>query len=259
MTSAFIVPDITIRGSSAPGQAGLSVDAQCVWDGLAEHDGRSCTVCRRITSYNKNVLRSSDLNATGTKGVINIPIPVPVSERMPKSVPYEDEPTMRPSQPPAVALAVVMKALEDELAHLKLELAPYQAAYNKHDASLGKQKRKLLAKKIATLLKAIDTKADQIYGLYDVLEGQKADGHVISEEAVEVTLNSLGLDLAELGASIGKKREMKNRGAQIGRSHDDTFDGSSDGEDLPWEGIEETVRTSKSRRSSGSRRSTLGA
>jgi hypothetical protein len=118
MTSAFIVPDITIRG--LPLEKGaeptLSSAAQRVLDGLAHHDGQNCTVCRRITSHD----HGKENHEEKVKETLKILRPVPVSQRMPEAGEWNEEPTVRPSQPPATALVIVMKELEDELNHLKM-------------------------------------------------------------------------------------------------------------------------------------------
>jgi len=136
---------------------------------------------------------------------------------------------MRPSVAPALALATVMKGLEDELAHLKIELAQYQAIYNKHDASLSMRKRKAVKSRIERLLKAIDIKADQIYALYDVLEGQKESGQELSEKEVEVTLMDIGIDIDNLRKEKPEKEP------------EDQDSGEDSELDLPWEGIEDTI------------------
>jgi hypothetical protein len=114
MTSAFIVPDITIRGLPTETEAEpiLSAAAQHVLDGLTQHDGQNCTVCRRIASH--------DHGKEKAKESLKVPRPIPVSERMPQAGEWNEEPTVRPAQPPAIALALVMKGLEDELSHLKM-------------------------------------------------------------------------------------------------------------------------------------------
>ncbi len=251
MTSAFILPDITLQGlpSSGEAQPVLSAAAQHVLDGIAQHDGRNCTVCSRVIPFNKQKQGHDDTKSNTT---IKVPALVPVSERMPEPTPYEEEPTMRPSQPPAKALAVVMKALQDELAHLKMELARYQAAYNKHDPSLSKRMRKSVYKKIEALLKTIDVKADQIYALYDVLEGQKADGPEMCDKELELTLNSIGVDLDNLGRESGLEQPHASRGAGVAES---VRSDESDEEDLPWEGLENTAETSKSGQAQTRRRS----
>lgn len=231
MTSAFILPDITLpsglQGSEHPA---LSADARRVLDKLAHHDGHNCTVCARVASFETK----ENTKTYPTNQRILIMKPVPVSERMPVQGPYEDEPTMRPANTPGLALATVMKSLEDELAHLKMELAQYQAMYNKHDASLSMRKRKNLKAKIENLLKTIDTKADQIYNLYDVLEGQKHSGQELSERDIEITLQSLGVDLEKLH----QDKSLNDK--------DEKFEDEDSDLDLPWEGIEDTTGTEKS-------------
>ena len=287
MTSAYIIPDITMQHPLVEGEA-------CTHKSVVGHGARDCTICQR-SSWAKTAL-SAIHDAAEQKvkpATIKIPKPVPVSERMPQTVPGEkdeEEATMRPSQPPHVALAVVMKGLEDELAHLKLTLARYQGIYDRHDASLGKRKRKALCTKIAQLLKTIDVKADQIYALYDVLEGQKTDDDG-QDERLEMTLQSIGINIDDLhltddrthgkagrgdGDDDGEGQSTKNltsfsaqplprHGARDPNDDEEHRDarGSSDEEDddqddeeddddddhLPWEGIdEETGYSTRSRR-----------
>ena len=240
MTSAFIVPDITIRNPGVDSRAvpGMTKEALGVTNGTVKHYSQNCTVCKRTISHDEHHEHSA----------INIPKPVPVSDRMPESSPYEEEPTIRPAQAPGLALAIVVKGLEDELAHLKIELAHYQALYNGHDPALSKRKRKSVYHEIETLLKAIEVKADQVYALYDVLEGQKQDGHEISEEEVEITLQSIGIDVAGLHLRGGGQDE-EQQDEEEKPSERQPWDLDSDGEsvdDLPWEGIETTVETMKS-------------
>lgn len=220
VTSAFIIPDITLSVAMNGGHPTLSAKAKKVLDTLCHHDGGNCTVCTRVASFENNV---------EMKQSVCIQKPVPVSDRMPIPGPYEDEPTMRPSVTPGLALATVMKGLEDELAHLKIELAQYQAVYNKHDPSLSMRKRKAVKARIESLLKAIDTKADQIYALYDVLEGQKETGQELSEKEVEVTLMDIGIDVDALKKD---KPEQDPEGEDSGEDSE---------LDLPWEGIEDTT------------------
>ena len=220
VTSAFIIPDITLSVAMNGGHPTLSTKAKKVLDTLCHHDGGNCTVCTRVASFENNV---------ETKQTVSIQKPIPVSDRMPVPGPYEDEPTMRPSVTPGLALATVMKGLEDELAHLKIELAQFQAVYNRHDPSLSMRKRKAVKARIESLLKAIDTKADQIYALYDVLEGQKETGQELSEKEVEVTLMDIGIDVDAL------KKDTTEQDLEGGDSGEDSE------LDLPWEGIEDTT------------------
>jgi Centrosome microtubule-binding domain of Cep57/Centrosome localisation domain of PPC89 len=232
LTSAFILPDITLRYAETE-PVRLSESAQKVLDSVAGHDGRNCTVCKRLLPEGVTHKHEEDHRET-----ISIPKPVPVSERMPEPSIYNEEPTLRPSRPPAVALATVLKGLEDELSHLKMQLAVAQSSFSKHDASLGKRQRKSLSTKIEKLLKEIDTKADQIYALYDVLEGQKQEGHEMTEKEMEVTLQSIGIDVHGAGNLTGATDESFHRKTQS--VHVDDSDEDYDVE-LPWEGFESTA------------------
>jgi hypothetical protein len=181
ITSAFIIPDISFNvttvekvhptTSAEPATTEkvhptLSANARRVLDDLCKHDCQNCTVCTRVASFDTK---------NHTKHKVTIPKPVPVSERMPDPTPYEDEPTIRPSIEPGLALATVIKGLGDEIAHLKLEHARVTKAYGKHDPSLGMRHRKSLKQRMDQLVLEIERKSDQLYGLYDVLEGQKSD------------------------------------------------------------------------------------
>ena len=236
MTSAFILPDITIRQPVPE----LSAACEKVLNDLKNHKEQNCTVCHQT------VQPGSNHDHTGaSKATITIPKPIPVSDRMPEPTEYNEDPTIRPSQPPAFALAFVLKGLEDELAHQKMQLGHYQKLYAGHDPALSKRQRKSVYAKVETLLKDIDVKADQIYSLYDVLEGQKQDGHQITEQEVEVTLQSIGVDVADLGLRGGDvDNSLTNKPAERHPWDLDSNDGSE--EDLPWEGIESTAGTAKS-------------
>lgn len=231
MTSAFILPDITLHGAAAmvEEKVKLSPSAQRALDEVSQHDRNNCGVCKNAAKCSCNPEKSNDRHS------VNVPKPVPVSDRMPKPTAYNEEPTMRPSQPPALALASVLKALEDELSHLKMQLALFQTAYNKHDASLSKRQRKSLHRKIERVMRDAETKSDQIYALYDVLEGQKQNGEDMTEEQVEVTLQSIGIPT---GVEEPENTRQSGTKGKLNLGDDES---ESDDEDLPWEGIESTT------------------
>ncbi|KAG2420908.1 hypothetical protein HFD88_000522 [Aspergillus terreus] len=239
MTSAFILPDITLHHADAIAEdpSRLPESAQRALDSATQHNGKNCTVCKRSVP-------GATCDHTGQS--VKIPKPVPVSERMPEPSPYNEDPTLRPAQSPAVALATVLKALEDELSHLKMQLVTYQGAYNKLDASLSKRQRKSLGTKIEKILKDIDMKADQIYALYDVLEGQKQTGHEMSEQEMEMTLQSIGIDAGANRTTDVTTTTDKSAQKNVGAEYDE------DDEELPWEGIESTMDMTG--RSGGSQR-----
>jgi len=202
MTSAYLVADIdAAKQGNGKERPVLSATARQVLDGLCEHNHnrQNCSVCLRLASFDTK---------SASKTTIRVQKPVPVSKRTSSPVPYEDEPTLRPAVSPGVALATVLKALEDEVAHLKMRHTEVQQAYNEHDASLGKRERKTMKAELDSLLAKIESKSDQIYALYDVLEGQAQAGQEMTQELVEVTLTKMF------------NAELDNE------------------EELPWEGIE---------------------
>lgn len=144
--------------------------------------------------------------------------PVPMVKEATEPTPHEEEPTLRPSQPPALALASVIRGLEDELLLAKRQLAQYQDLYNNQNPALAKRARKSLKEKMEKLLRTIDGKADHIYSLYDVVEGQKQQGQGMTDEQLQATLKSMGIE-------------------------------------IPWEGIQSTSETQRSCSTNRSRRS----
>ncbi|KAL1624321.1 hypothetical protein SLS56_007860 [Neofusicoccum ribis] len=210
MTSAFILPDITVDARSMPSK-------------IQQHDDADCTVCRKASCSGEHTTP------------VDIPNPVPVSERMPDDV----DATLRPSQPPPLALATVIKELQDELTHLNLQKAAYDSLLRSHDPALSKRKRKTVEAKIADLLQAISAKSDQIYALYDVVEGQKAAGQLndVDEKEIEETLLSVGIDPEDMREKTQKKGK---RVVIEEREKDSEIGGLTDDDDLPWEGISDT-------------------
>lgn len=161
----------------------LSNNARKVLEDLCEHNCKNCTVCTRITAH-RGTISASDM-AKGKKRII-IPRPIPATERD-----LPEDATMRPSQSPGHALALVIKGLEDESHHMQLELSRLQAKYSSSDKSIGRGDRIHLAETIRILLKKLEVKSDQIYSLYDVLEGQKAADQAMTEEELEMTVYSI--------------------------------------------------------------------
>jgi hypothetical protein len=141
----------------------LSTSARHVLDSLCpEHRAKNCMLCTRVTSFGDKTTGGAPIRSAN---------PVPVSKRMPATTSYEDEPTIRPSIEPGLALATVIKGLEDEIAHLKMRQSEVQAQYQNLDASLGKRERRRIGKELESLLQQLEFKGDQLYGLYDALEG----------------------------------------------------------------------------------------
>lgn len=225
MTSAFILPDITMNFINRVETASSIVLNP------AQHESKNCTVCHDALPA------SSETNKTAPA----IPNPVPVSERMPAATPGNEDPTIRPSQPPSLALATVLKQFEDEISHLRLELARQETLYNAHDPSLSKRRRKEVYGRIGKLLAVLERKSDMVYALYDVLEGQKGMG----KEEVEETLRSLGVGVAqETGTGKGmNKGRSKDNDADMGGVESGTENENEDGNDaeVPFDGFEDSL------------------
>jgi hypothetical protein len=153
MTSALLVPDITLEISK---NRGLSKDAHATLDKLAPHDPSKCTVCRRVLD--------SDVS-------IEIPMPIPVSSQDDDNI----DATIRPSESPLEALSRVIKEVEDEIAHLKLNMHFAEQRLAAHLPSGNRRERRNIYRAIASLNRDIEAKSGQLYSLYDVLEAHKGE------------------------------------------------------------------------------------
>ena len=214
LTSGFILPDITFNlKPTTESQAALPAHQQPPFDvaqyGNAQHHAEQV-----------DLLDLAPIEAREQPGQHTAePLALPqISDEELDITINDDETSVRPSQPPDVALAVVMESLRTELTSQRSQLAKYQSSYDRQDVALGRRQRKQLLGKIQALLASCDVKADQIYNLHDVIEGHKQNGQPITQNQVDNTLQSLGLD-------------------------------------LPWEGIESTNATAARRRSTASSRS----
>jgi len=216
LTSAFILPDITLHSRH---QLPTTTGKACI-----QHNASSCTVCHPTKD-------------------ITIPTPIPVTDRdLPQDMDITTA-TVRPSQPPPLALATVIKQVEDEIVHLKLQLQHKQQMYNQHNPALSKRKRADIRLSIDRLTAEIEKRSDQVYALYDVLEGQKqaaAQAHQAGEQApaemredeVEETLMSIGIDPAELSGRIGRAAPPVGLDGA-----GDVISSGEESEGLPWEGL----------------------
>ncbi|KAF2396951.1 hypothetical protein EJ06DRAFT_533662 [Trichodelitschia bisporula] len=172
MTSEFIIDDITMN--VRPGAR----SAEEIINNPSPHDCAGCTVCQRI-------MKAPDAAAEN----ITIPIPVPVSARPD----YLENPnaTIRPSMPPAMALARVLKELDDELAHLRMELLKWENKLAEHNPKADITTRKRLHRAVDKLHRQIEAKSDQIYMLFDVVEAHKEDLAAMNQDEVDNTIEEI--------------------------------------------------------------------
>ncbi|KAI5864926.1 hypothetical protein GGS23DRAFT_562383 [Durotheca rogersii] len=193
MTSALFMDDITLEQQKTAAKQKtnksnpeLSKDAKRVLDNLChDHDCRNCMVCARINSHKRD---EGNAHGDSKKKTVQVERPIPVSERPRDQPEYEDQSTLRPSQDPAIALAKVIKGLQDEERHIQKALAKKTAVYNECDPAIHRRMWKQMAAEIEKLRKAQDLKRDQIYYLHDVLEGLKANGLEMTSSFVEETI-----------------------------------------------------------------------
>lgn len=243
MTSAFIVPDLKIE-SRRP-----SITATTISKHDKNHDNANCTVCRRD-------------GLTSSISALRVPRLVPVSSRTPED---EIDATLRPARSPKEALALVVKELQDERAHLHIELAALRAMLEMHDASQGARKRADINAGIQETLRRLEIKDAQIYNLYDVLEGQAADGDITEQDVEDITEQiraedaregvNADVDMSHVEFERGKKGQGKRVTIRsfVDESDDEetqTHEFGRDAlrktiqddetEELPWEGFEDS-------------------
>ena len=93
----------------------------------------------------------------------------------------------------------------------------------------------LVKARIDVLTAQIETRSDQVYALYDVVEGQKQQADAtkakgeevkgISQQEIDETLESIGIDPVQLSGHVGRK-------APVGLD-----DGDDLSEESVWEGL----------------------
>jgi hypothetical protein len=217
-TSAFIIPDITIH-TALPTTSGTRAFT------LVDHKTNECTICAEADGKH-----------------IDIPLPIPVSTRD-----LGEDATLRPAWAPHISLAHVLKQLQDEVAHLKIQLAKKEAEYNAHDPALGRRRRISVHAEVLKIAAEVERRSDMVYRLYDVVEGQKgnfgtAEEHTeaasVKQDAkldheVEETLQSIGMDPVEVAGRIGRSAPEIPEGLQ------EEFSGE-ESEELPWEGLSDS-------------------
>ena len=176
----------------------LSDSARHVLNELCEHECRNCSVCGRLGAHGRHesCKTTSATKITTTvqgkqvqkKTTLRIPRPTPVSDRDMPTTSSGFEPTVRPANSPGKALARVIKTVNDEYEHLKMEMDRTWQSYRTEDSSCGGRK----SSKTMTLLVAkaneLHRKRQQLYDLHDVVEGQKAAGQLMTEEEIEMTI-----------------------------------------------------------------------
>lgn len=170
-----------------------------------------------------------------------MPVPAPAAMGVDGAVGGADrDHTQRPAQSPAMALATVISTMEFELRELKAQLASSEDDLQKHDAAMGKRQRKAVGARMERLLVEIDAKSDQIYALYDVLEGQKVAGVEMTEGEVDMTIHSI--------VDGKKKKKVSNAAAAAAAAVVNDGDDDQEADDeSSWDGFEDSADHRKRR------------
>ncbi|KAH6657267.1 hypothetical protein BKA67DRAFT_554809 [Truncatella angustata] len=212
MTSALFIDDITLESRKRAARRGeqkeavkfatetqttgvprkpiavLSSEARRVLDGLCnDHDCSNCIMCVRINAHSHDVEGGRDMG----KKVITITRPVPVTDRITNPVSADADITLRPAQEPGLALATVLKGLNDDLAHLEVKISRKNKQLGGLDPSFARRQRKQVNGQLQRLMREREVKQDQIYRIYDVIEGQKQAGQQMSQAEVDITVSSI--------------------------------------------------------------------
>ncbi|KAI4120145.1 MAG: hypothetical protein LQ345_000101 [Seirophora villosa] len=142
--------------------------------------------------------------------------PPPISDEELDITILDEEPTIRPTQSPDAALAAVIESLHVELAVQRAARDKYQDICDRHAVSINRRQRNHIHEKLKSLLESINKKSDQIYNLHDVLAGQQV--RPITQEQVDDTLQSLGLDLPFEGFGPGSAPATRRQSTASSRS-----------------------------------------
>ncbi|KAK3668189.1 hypothetical protein LTR22_000874 [Elasticomyces elasticus] len=130
--------------------------------------------------------------------------------------------TIRPSQPPRVALMKVINGLEKEVTTLKSKLGEYQRRYQAMNPATSKRQRTIVRMKMEKALKDVENRSNQVYALHDVLAGQNLadaaidDDLTIGQMELEETLTEMGFEIAEFSAYLGMESATYVRACTTG-------------------------------------------
>ncbi|KAK9430570.1 centrosome microtubule-binding domain of Cep57-domain-containing protein [Lipomyces doorenjongii] len=140
-----------------------NVNMRKAMDSISQHDPAICTVCSR-RRYRKYQLNNKE-QPSWQYATATAPQDQPEHQEH-----WEEENTIRPSMRPETAVTTVLSQLEDEFRHLKLQYQSHVDKYEHLNPAVSKHKRKALVTRLKEIIEELETKADQIYALYDVLE-----------------------------------------------------------------------------------------
>ncbi|KAL7267818.1 hypothetical protein RUND412_009582 [Rhizina undulata] len=212
-TVSFANPDLFERAQNA-------VNHQAV------HDPATCTVCsRNVRMMLKEAERNSENPLADIDNSMAAPAPPlePVSTRARardgnisgigfgagfSNRSFDSEPTFRPSGEPKKQLRKVVKQMQDEFRHLKIEYEDKTQKFMVLDPAIEKRRRKALTREMNELVAEMDYKCDQIYALYDVNE------EFVEESEDGVNAGLFEQETKEMEREIEIEREKEKLRAQ---------------------------------------------
>lgn len=134
-------------------------------DGTIEPHKRQCKVCFEDTNV-PHLHRPTSRNKTSRTNRTNLGIDN-LNNNYRES--WIEEPTPRPSMDADDAIKLIVDKMNSEFAGLKDSLASLQQDYNARDPSREQNKRREIAQHLKQLMDEMESKADEIYALYDVM------------------------------------------------------------------------------------------
>lgn len=90
-----------------------------------------------------------------------------------KSPEWDEESTLRPSTSPEDSVKLVLEKMSSELSALKDQYNGLMSDYNEHNPANHRTKRREVAAGLKELVDEMESKADQIYAMYDVIAATK--------------------------------------------------------------------------------------
>ncbi|KAJ8101051.1 centrosome microtubule-binding domain of Cep57-domain-containing protein [Lipomyces tetrasporus] len=158
-------PEVQARGAYFEDIPRPNISMRKAMDSISQHNPANCTVCsrRRYRKYQPG----SNQQPSWQYPTGNTPKDQAESEEH-----WEEENTVRPSMRPETAVTSVLSQLEDEFRHLKLQYQSQVDKYEQLDPAVSKRRRKAVVGRLKEIIEELETKADQIYALYDVLESK---------------------------------------------------------------------------------------
>jgi hypothetical protein len=186
MTSAYILPDITVGQSQAQAQAqahGVSKGAQTV---LHRHDPEhvhNCEVCQRLTGSKKTKhvthasVKSTHITATSSKQASKAAkdqdFTAQITQLMKSAM--LDDPTIRPKISPWQALANVKKLLTDQFEEAKRKHGIAWETYDGIEAPLSSKRHAAISEELFYWSRKMEECRVNLDQLRDVEEGMRGE------------------------------------------------------------------------------------